>query len=364
MRVAMISDTYYPDDNNVVNTISKLEREFNKMSIIYRLYLPGNPDNNDDQHVFFKQAKVRFYNKLNFSFIVYKKFRKKLDMFRPDVIHIMSEGPISLLASKYANERSIPFVASYNIDLHNYYKHYPFDLSRRAYYKYVKAIHKRAYINLVPSDYCLAQLESLGIENNDKWSGGIDTKLYHPKKDKKLSETKRLLYVGKISKDRNIDTLVEIANILNEDNYDFRFDIVGEGPLKSELESKKTENINWITKLNEEELAKLYRDSDVFVFASEHVAYASAVLEAMASGIPVIALYRGGVTDNIIDGFNGLAIRDKNAEMFVSKIKKMFSDEDVYFDMCRKSRIHTLGNSWNAAAEKLVDYYIKTMYKR
>ncbi len=361
MRVAIISDTYYPDDNNVVNTISKLENEFNNMSITYRLYSPGDPNNTDDRHVFFKQAKVRFYNKLNFSFIVYKKFKKQLDAFRPDVIHIMSEGPISLLASKYAKEKKIPFVASYTIDLHNYYKHYPFDLSKRVYYKYVKAIHKSAYLNLVSSNYCIEQLESLGIDNNVKWSGGIDTKLYHPKKQKSLPETKRLLYVGKIDKDRNIETLIDIARKLSDDGYDFIFEIVGDGPMLCELEKQNVTNINWIKPIKGNELARKYRESDVFIFASEHAAYANAILEAMACGVPVIALYRGGVVDNLIDGFNGFAVEENDPELYVKLIKKLFSDEDVYLDMCRKARIHTLGSSWKFSAEKLVDYYIMAL---
>ncbi len=361
MRIAIITDTYHPDTNNVVNTISKLKNEFDDKSIIYKIYSTGDFRKNDSKHVFFKTVKVQFYDKLNFSFILYKKFKKSLDSFNPDLIHIFSEGILGVNAAKYSKENNIPYFASYTIDLHNYSKYYPFDLSKRTKYKYIKSIHSNAYLNLVPSNYSLNQLRSIDIDKNVKWPGGIDIKLYHPIEQKTINEKKKLLYVGEISKDNNIQLILDIAKELNRIGYHFELDIVGIGPLLDKSKNQDIDNINFTGNLSKEDLALKYRQSDVLLFASEYATHGRVIIEAMASGTPVISIYKGGVKDILIDSFNGYAVYDNTPDAFVDSIKRMFKDNNLYLDMCRNSRIHTLGKDWNTSSNELIEYYIMAM---
>lgn len=359
MRVAIVSDTYHPDVNGVVKTISCIEKEFDQIGLLYKLFSPGNVEMSDAKHHFFKSSKFWFYNKLNFSFLTYNTFKAPLDNYKPDIIHVISEGPLGILATKYAKENKIKYVASYTTDLPNYFKYYTFDILKPALVLYLKNIHQHAFLNLVPSDYSIDQLESMGIYNNVKWQRGIDTQVFKPLENKKISKKKKLLYVGRIAKEKNIGVLIELAKLLNEIDFDFVLNFVGDGPIIDELKKDEVKNVNFLGIKRKEELSKIYRESDLFVFASEHETFGNVILEAMASGLPVVAAYKGGVRENLIDKFNGIAIYQTEAEHFKNAVIKIFKNEELYYEYSRNARAHTLGRSWRILAEELIGYYTR-----
>ncbi len=353
MRIAIVTDLYQVNEHGISNTISKLEEEFNKMLLIYKVYSIGDPKNDDSNHVFLKFSNLKLYDKFNFSFILYNKFKKEIDKYKPDIIHIISESQLGLFAAKYASEKAIPYIASFTIDL----KDYPKEIS----HKYIKEIHENAFVNLAVSTYSIEQLHSIGIEHNVKWNDGIDTLFYKPKKDKQLGEVKKLLYVGDINNEYTIQTLLNIAYELNALDYKYSFEIIGSGVLLKKLQSKNVKNVLCLPQLHEEAMAKKYRESDVFLFAANSSAYSDSIIKSMASGVPVIASYVGGITDDLINGFNGYAITKNEPIEFVKRIQNLFSDRDVYLDMCRNARTHTLGKSWKKVTDDLVNHYIAAM---
>ncbi len=349
MRIAIITDVYQPNENGDSETISRLEEEFIERLMVYKVYSIGDANNNDNNHVFFKFSNLRLYDKFNFSFLLYNKFKKELDKYKPDIIHIMSESQLGLFSAKYAIENRIPYIASFTIDLNDY----PKEISR----SYIKEIHKYAFVNLASSNYAIEQLRSIGIIHSVKWNNGIDTLFYKPKKDKQFSEIKKILYVGDINKKYNMQMLLNIAYELNKQHYNYSFEIIGSGVLLKKLQSKNVKNVLCSPHLYEEAMVKKYREADVFIFAAKSSTYNDSVLKSMASGVPVIASYVGGIKDDLINGFNGYAIKKNDPMEFVVGIKNLFSDRDIYIDMCRNARTHTLGKSWKIATDELINYY-------
>lgn len=362
MKVAIVCDTNLPDLNGVVNTLKRMEDGFEKINLEYMVISPGNPEENDDKHHYFKAAPFLLYGKINFAFILLGDFIKAIEPFNPDVIHIMTEGPIGFQARRYAKDNEIPFVASYTTDIPSYSKYYTKDLLTPIVNMYLKNFHQDAYTNLVPSQYSLDQLDEMGVTNNTKWQRGIDCTSFYPLKDKKINDRKKLLFVGRVALEKNIQVLIEMAEILNSENYDFELNIVGNGPIFDQLVSQNTSNVNLLGEKRGEELYQIYREADAFVFASEYETFGNVVLESFASGVPVIGAFKGGVRENLQDGVNGLAIHDTNPRNFADSVKLIFGDEDKYFEMSKNAREFALERSWEKLIKELVSNY-ESAYK-
>lgn len=357
MRVAVVCDTNLPDLNGVVNTLKRMENGFDKIKLEYKVISPGNPYEIDDKHYYFKGSPFILYGKINFSFISLSDFEKALGNFIPDVIHIMTEGPIGFQARRYAKYNDIPFIASYTTDIPSYSRYYTKDLLTPIVNLYLKNFHKDAFINLVSSEYSLNQLENMGIKNNTKWKRGIDCESFRPLNDRKINDRKKLLFVGRIAIEKNIDVLMDMAKILNDENYNFELNIVGNGPMFDKLSNQNIKNVNFLGEKSGEELYSIYRESDVFVFSSEHETFGNVVLESFASGVPVIASYKGGVKENLIDGKNGLAIYETSAENFSKKVRNLFENEMKYFEMAKNARKFAEERSWDKLISDLVQNY-------
>lgn len=364
MKVAIISDTYHPDINGVVNTIDHIEKELLQKELDFRIFSPGYVEEIDEIHHHFKSMKFWFYNKLNFSFMTFKTFKEAVDSYAPDVLHVMTEGPLGVLATRYAKSLNIPYVASYTTDLPNYFKYYTFDLFKPGLYLYLKNIHDYAHCNLVPSEYSLRQLEKMGTTNNVKWQRGVDTNRFYPKDNKVIDQEIKLLYVGRIAKEKNIETLLDMAKELNREGFSYELNIVGNGPIFDELIAQDIQNVNFLGVKEGEELGKIYRENDLFVFASEHETFGNVILEAMASGLPVVAAYKGGVRENLHDGENGIAIYDNVGEEYVQAIKYIFKEKGRYEYLRSNAVKYVQDKTWQSLVDQLVRYYEEAYLSR
>ncbi|WP_459129379.1 glycosyltransferase family 4 protein [Guggenheimella bovis] len=364
MKVAVVIDTYPPDVSGVVNTVVYLEKYFEKLGLEYKLFCPGNPEENDEKHHFFKGMKFLFYDQLHFAFVIYPIFKSAIEAYKPDVVHVITEGPLGLHAQHYARDEKIPFIASYTTNLPLYAGLYTFEAMKPLMEAYVKHVHQHAVMNLVPSEHSKAQLEEMGLENNVIWKRGIDTEKYYPNPERKLEKKKNLLYVGRVALEKKIDVLIRLAELLNEKNYDFTLHIVGDGPILEDLKGKNTPNVIYHGFKRGEELYEMYRNQDVFVFSSESETYGNVIMEAMASGLPVISIFKGGVTENVKDGFNGYAIMENEAEEYVKALDKLFESEEHYWTLSKNAREYTLQRSWETLTKELLELYKEAYEKR
>ncbi len=142
---------------------------------------------------------------------------------------------------------------------------------------------------------------------------------------------KVVLYVGRVSKEKNLDVFLYLAKIFPEE----AFVVVGDGPYRRELEQNKPKNVFFTGFLEGEKLAKAYASSYVFVFPSETDTYAQVVLEAMASGLPVIVSSKGASHEHVEDGLNGFIANSK--EEFAYKLAYILENETLRDTMAKEA---------------------------
>ena len=185
---------------------------------------------------------------------------------------------------------------------------------------------------------------------------GIYADKYYPANDKKLSFPVRLLTVCRLIKRKRIDLLVAALVESKRDGLDLQLNIAGDGNLLTQLKEYAenlgvSEKVNFLGRIESNEMPDIYRQNDIFVMSSEHEGMSNAMLEAMSSGLPVVTTKCEGV-DELIDG-NGV-IADVDSQSIYNAVAGIISDEQNYLAMALASRNQGLKFEWSAVAN---DYY-------
>lgn len=371
MRILYFTDTYLPQINGVTNTLSKLERYMDNNDIKHMFFVPCYADDSTvlkEKNVRrFKSVRLPFYPECRFSIPAYSNLCRRADKFKPDIVHLMTQAGIGLAGLKYAKDRGLPVVSSYTTNFDEYLKYYKLEFLNNVLWNFFKWFHNSCHLNFCPSQETVQALKAKGVENIKLWSRGIDTDTFNPSNRsaairKKLNADGKIifLYVGRLAVEKDLDILMQSIKQVNASFPDtVQFVIAGDGPYASCLKQSAPENVIFTGYLKGEKLASLYASCDAFVFPSSTETFGNVVLEAMASGLPVVAVNSGGVKDSIINNYNGFLCTPRCADSFTQSISKFIIDTTLINKMSINARQYTLSKSWNSIFSKLIsDYHI------
>lgn len=338
-RLAYVTDTYF-DINGVARssqTIREIAEKFNLPVdvIVVRprsIHLNGRERN-------LKMLQPIF----EFSTPYYSEFKLRVPsvislaelLKNYTAVHVATPGPFGLLAFLTAKLLYLPVTTAFHTDIPSYaYLYTGSEDLKEFLYKALSIYHNLSEAVFVPSQtYARILIEhGVKLEKIRIFRRGVDTKLFNPAKREKnyfqrnfglTPRGKIVLYVGRVSKEKNLDVFVEVAKHFPDET----FIIVGDGPYRAEIEKNKPANVVLLGYLTGETLAKVYANSDIFFFPSETETYGFVVLEAMASGLPVLASKKGAVSEHIKDGFNEFLAEDLKEH--IGKISALFLDEKL-----------------------------------
>lgn len=374
MKIAYFTDTYYPEINGVTNTLNNLTAYLRKTGIEYRILAPDY-DNRHEAHedavLRFKAIRPLVYPNSRLALPLNRTVRNAIIEFDPDIIHITSELGIGLSGLRVARELNIPIVMSYHTNFDSYLNFYGFGHMEKPYWGYMKWFHSFAEVNLCPSSNTLSTLEKMGFRNPDVWSRGIDGSMFNPAN---YSETVReklngkdktiFLYVGRIAREKGLDTLAEAIGIMNEKYGDkIIFTFTGDGPYLKELEEMNIPNAVFTGFLQKKELAEVYASSDIFVFPSGTETFGNVLLEAMGSGLPVICTDSGGVTDFTNHLENAYVCRYRDAENLAEGMTEMLINPELRREIRREGLETAEIRSWDYIFDGLISQYERALDK-
>lgn len=197
--------------------------------------------------------------------------------------------------------------------------------------------------------------KKIGIIQN-----GVDCDSFSSSSNPKKDNIFRILYVGRFHERKRIHYLIEAFKQFSGGHSDTELVLVGEGELYDQIirENQNNSQIKIIGRKEQKELIPIYQNSDVFVLPSLIEGMSNALLEAMASGLAIIATDTGGVGD-LIDG-NGIIIKSKNSDVIYEALNKLYDDRALVKNMKYKS-LQLVGHmSWKKAAEKYNKIYKNT----
>ena len=367
MRIAIFSDTFSPEINGVTRNLDRLVNYFSQEGIEYIVFAPESGQKTESLHenkiIRMKSYNFVFYPELKISLPNYLKVKKVIENLDVDLIHLVTPFNIGLLGLYYAKQNDIPLTASYHTNFDQYLDYYNINFIENLAWKYLRWFHNYAAINFCPSQVTLEELKERNFRNLDIWGRGIDTDLFSPDHRSKkfieenaLSEKISILYVGRAAKEKNISLILESLKKLNK-KYKNKIELIitGDGPELDYLKKSAPENVIFTGFKKGLELSKIYASADIFAFSSLTETYGNVIIEAMASGLPVVAVYAGGVKENLIDKYNGLKCENDDVDEFASKLEKLILDDNFRKALSHNARNYSLDKTWQSVLEKFVN---------
>jgi glycosyltransferase involved in cell wall biosynthesis len=364
MRIAIFTETFLPKWDGVAKTTCRLLEHLALRGCASLMFAPqGAPS---------RYADTPIVGLSSFAFPFYPELRlvppvvhveQQLADFGPDIVHLINPASLGLVGLRHSRALGVPVVASYQTDLPGYTAHYGLDLLRDPVWAYFRWLHNQADLNLCPSYFTLAELEAQSFERVKVWGRGVNTDRFSPSHRTQPwrqrltdghTEAPLLLYVGRLAREKRVAWLHPMMEMLGN----ARLAIVGDGPMRAELKDRLADTPTVFTGyLEGEDLARAYAAADIFVFPSASETFGNVVLEAMASGLPVIAPRAGGPVDHVRDGENGFLFDPDDLGEMVSLARWLASDLTYTRRLGAAARAHAEAQSWEEIMDELLDDY-------
>jgi glycosyltransferase involved in cell wall biosynthesis len=278
---------------------------------------------------------------------------RALGAFRPDLVHIATEGPLGWATLRAAKRLKIPVVSSYHTNFPQYLQTYNASFLEPLCWKYLRWFHNNTLATFCPSVSTRELIEEQGFKNVDIWSRGVDNHRFHPgKRDHELRNSIgvgpddiMLCYAGRLANEKNLEMLFDAwQELADHDNCHLL--LIGDGPLRQKLEAKNAPRVIFAGYRYGEELAGMYASSDLFVFPSLSETFGNVVLEAMASGLPVVAYDVQGPKDIVRDRSTGALVSEITANALAGGMREVLKNNDFRRTLGRQARIYAEQQTW------------------
>lgn len=284
LKIVIATDAWKPQLNGVVRTLDTLGRILTDFGNEV-LYITPNG---------FKSVPLPSYPEIRLSLMPNRKVAKMINDFKPDAIHIATEGPIGRAARRFCKRRGYPFTTSFHTRFAEYANE-RWKVPTKWGYAILKDFHKDGETMMVATPGLVEELGGRGFENMKLWARGVDLEQFAPGERAFLDHYPRpiFLYVGRLAVEKSIEDFLEL------DLPGTKL-IVGDGPQRAELEEKYKDAVFTGPKYGDE-LTQYYQGSDVFVFPSRTDTFGLVNVEALACGVPVASYPVRGPLE-ILDG--------------------------------------------------------------
>lgn len=372
MRVALFTDTFLPQINGVTNTLTKLIEYYKANNIEYLVFAPDSYTDLNQKFNVEKFISIKFllYPECRLSFPNVFRLRNSLLQFKPDIIHIMTEFNMGLAGLTYGKKLGIPTISNYTTNFAQYLKYYNLEIFQNTSWNYMRWFHNQNEITLCPSMETRELLNSQGIPNTGIFSRGVDCENFNEKlrsiklrNELGINDKIVLLYVGRVAMEKDIDVLLEgYRKISNKYKDKVSLIITGNGPELTRYKNSFPKGTIFTGYKKGRELAEIYASSDIFVFPSPTETFGNVVLEAMASGLPVIAANAGGVKDTVKNRVNGLLFNPGDANQLTNLVIEMIEDENLKNSLKANAKKTVSERSWTSIFDGLVETYEEVIF--
>lgn len=329
MRVSIITETWPPEVNGVALTVNGLAHGLAARGHAVQVVRPRHPGGaaQDDAvtTLAVRGAALPRYPGLRFGLPCGGRLRRDWSDKAPDVVYIATEGPLGCSAMNAAKRLHIPVCTGFHTRFDDYVGHYGLSWLRPIATAHLRRFHNRAAATLVPTRALAKELTQLGINNARLLRRAVDTKLFHPtRRDAQLRKSwgvgdndPVVIYVGRIAPEKNLDLAVQAFRKLQARMPGARYVWIGDGPARAELAARNPDFIFAGTHLGED-LARHYASADLFSFPSLTETFGNVTLEAMASGLAVVAFDQGAAHEHIANGISGMRVPADEPQAFLS----------------------------------------------
>nr|WP_278357270.1 glycosyltransferase family 1 protein [Acinetobacter lwoffii] len=303
LKIAIVTDTWAPEINGVAHSLLQLckglQQQGNSIFLIRPEQSESCQDFRPDQECLVRAQSIPKYSGLQFGWPQLIKLSKALKKAQVDIVHIVTEGPLGFAMLQLARSLQIPVSSGFHSAFHDFSRFFDLAFLMKPVQHYLRWFHNNTQLTCVPSQDTADALHRLGFSCPLVVVGrGVDHSRFSPSHYRaKLRQqwqadehTRVMLYVGRLSPEKEVDVLISAYRSMLAMDARTKLVIVGDGPDRERLmQLAKSLDVIFMGSLSGQALSEAYASADVFVFASQVETFGNVVLEAMASGLPVIA---------------------------------------------------------------------------
>jgi len=366
LRIAVVTETWPPEVNGVAVTLAKLVQGLSHRNHDVQLIRPrqtktdGQLSDSNLEEVLMRGMPIPRYPELKLGLPSKKTLVKTWTLRRPDVVHIATEGPLGWSALQAAKVLKLPVTSDFRTNFQSYSKHYGVGWLRKPIVAYLRKFHNATACTMVPTNELKRTLSENGFANLKVVSRGVDTKLFNMgRRSSQLRQswgadehTKVLISVGRMAPEKNLEQVLRTYEALRLQDTQLKLVMVGDGPLREQFQQRHP-SIIFPGMLSQTELAAYYASSDLFVFPSQTETFGNVTLEALASGIPVLAFDCAAARDWVQPGINGWLVPENNSDGFVDQAVAIFKSPNLLEQVSSSTRQQVVHLDWDQIAEQV-----------
>lgn len=379
MNIGIYTECYKPIINGVVVSIESFRQEFEKQGhkvFIVAPYSPGYVDENN--HIFrLKSLSYPAETDYRFALPYPRKLFKEMKKVKFDIVHTQHPFMCGLYALNYAKQKKVPLVFTFHTQYQAYSHYFPLPVNfvKKSALFWAANFCNKCDLVVTPSETIKKMVESIkvkspikviptGININDFQSAKSKTLSQQIKKEFNIPQKSFLLITaGRLAKEKNFFFLLKSFKLVTEQISNVHLLFAGDGPVREDLfdfarEQKIIDKVTFAGMIPRFKLIQCYTAADLFVFSSLTETQGLVVIEAMASGTPVIVVDAAGVSEVVEDAVDGFKVAENEKE-FARKIILILKNEVLRIKMANNARKKAKSYTSQNMALKLLQEYQK-----
>ncbi|MGE3540944.1 MAG: glycosyltransferase family 4 protein [Candidatus Tectimicrobiota bacterium] len=370
-HICLVTETYPPEVNGVAMTLTHLVRGLRARGYTVSVVRPrqravdglGPPD--DPRETLVYSVPIPGYRGVHVGVPAPGVLQRCWTEQRPDVVYVATQGPLGWSAVRTARRLGIPVFSGFHTNFHTYARHYRLGWLQAWIFACLRRFHGRTRGTLVPNTALRAQLEALGVPNVRLMGRGVDSQLFTPQR--RCAALRRtwgvaehdlvVLSVGRVAAEKNLATVVAAYHAMQRLSPGLRCVVVGDGPLRRTLQNAHPE-VHFSGVQTAEQLARHYASADIFLFPSETETFGNVTLEAMASGLAVVAYDYAAAQMHITPGASGLLVPYGNTQAFIEAAVSLVRAPQRLPRLRQQARVHATTQDWQHIVHGFATYLL------
>jgi glycosyltransferase involved in cell wall biosynthesis len=353
LRVCVVTETYPPEVNGVAATIAVMVRGLRARGHQVEIVRPHQPSDASDQssenQLLVTGLPIPGYASLKFGMPSTGRMLRRWKDQRPDVVQVVTEGPLGWSAVRAARKLAIPCAGEFHTNFHSYASYYRIAWLNRPIARYLRSLHNATAITMVPTQEMGDALSEQGFNRVTVVSRGVDTTRFHPSRRSETlraswgakADTPVVLHVSRLAAEKNLDALFRAFECMRRVQPAARLVVVGDGPERKRYERAYPHCI-FSGMRRGDDLAQHYAAADLFLYPSMTETFGNVLIEAMASGLAVLAYDYAAAREHIRHDLNGLVAPFAAEDKLIAEACAVIGD---------LPRIKRLGRAARATAE-------------
>ena len=362
LRIAIVSETFVPKMDGIVRFLVEMLGYLRRHGHAALVFCPGAGPASVSGADVVRAAALPFplYPELQLT-LRSTRMVSTLRGWQPDIVHLAGPALLGAQGLRVARLLGLPAVGHFQTNLPLYARHYGLPWLSTPAWRYLALLHNRCVCTYAPSGPAAEECRRHGLRRVSVLPRGVDITAFSPRYRSDAvrrrwgvsADQVVFLYAGRLAPEKNLLRLAELTRAMP----DSRLVVVGDGPYRATLARQFGSAVSFTGYLHGEDLAAAYASADVFAFPSLTETFGLVLLEAMASGLPVLAMRAGGVPESVADGQTGILGEPAIADTWVRSARRLAESSELRRAMGERGRIAAQVRTWEATFDQLLADY-------